>query len=590
MMKRPLCLFVDHGLWVIAAIIHAFVVQAPTTEAAPAQSVLRAEAKRIETIERVIPSVVCIYNSNKRGGGSGVLIAPDGYGLTNYHVVAAMLGTRKGWGGLGDGVLYELEVLGIDVTGDVAMFRLVPPSEPYVFPYAELGDSDRVEVGDIAIAMGNPFILSEDYSPSVTLGIVTGTHRYQWGVKGNLAYTDCLQVDTAINPGNSGGPLFNEAGEVIGINGRISVNTRGRFNVGFGYAISSNQIKRFLPALRAGLLAKHGTWQAQVEDVEGSGAVFTDARDPGPTFEAGIRAKDRLWAIDDIPIQSANHVASILGTYPAGWPVRLTTQRNDRRHDSTIRLDPVMPRMRRPFKPQEEVNQRQVRRVLNGFRRAVLGDRADVRPTRWQWSVTQRRESENPDSKDTNRRYDAWWDGTGAISMRENVSGQPSGLLVEFTDERATQKANPSADAFDLSTDEKMVLGAVYVFHKILQSPADELDLSVVKHIGGDAWVMLEAGQGADGEARRKVDSGTEQILEIIEWPLGDDATAQLAFDAQTALLLRARVRDRLSSSTATLYFQDYVSDHGMLWPHTLNIRARGMTRRDIISDLKVTP
>ena len=107
--------------------------------ASPLSLVLSAEARRIETIERIAPSVVCVFDSHRRGGGSGVLIDPHGYGLTNYHVAAGMLDKRKGWGGLADGVLYELEVLGIDVTGDVAMFRLIPPKAEFAFPFASLG-------------------------------------------------------------------------------------------------------------------------------------------------------------------------------------------------------------------------------------------------------------------------------------------------------------------------------------------------------------------------------------------------------------------------------------------------------------------
>ena len=151
----------------------------------PFAVVRRAEQARIEMIERISPAVVCIFNENQRGGGSGVIIDPDGTGLTNFHVVAGMLGSRRGLGGLSDGRLYELEVLGVDPTGDVAMFKLKGRDR---FPHVPLGDSSEVEVGDTAIAIGNPFILSEDYTPSVTTGLVTGIHRYQWGVGNNLIY------------------------------------------------------------------------------------------------------------------------------------------------------------------------------------------------------------------------------------------------------------------------------------------------------------------------------------------------------------------------------------------------------------------
>ncbi|MGB0717587.1 MAG: S1C family serine protease, partial [Phycisphaerae bacterium] len=131
--------------------------------------VLAAQEERVKMIERVLPAVVCVEASvDASGGGSGVLIDADGYGLTNFHVVGKMLGERKGIGGLNDGVPYTLEVLGIDPTGDVAMFRLVGRDE---FPFVNLGDSDAVALGDQTVAIGNPFSLATDYKPTATYGI-----------------------------------------------------------------------------------------------------------------------------------------------------------------------------------------------------------------------------------------------------------------------------------------------------------------------------------------------------------------------------------------------------------------------------------
>ena len=113
------------------------------------------------------------------------------------------------------------------------------------------------------MAMGNPFLLAEDQRPTVTLGVVSGIHRYQGGSKNLLVYGDCIQTDSSINPGNSGGPLFNLQGEVVGINGRGSFEERGRVNVGLGYAISVNQIKKFIPDLLATKVSLHGTLDAK---------------------------------------------------------------------------------------------------------------------------------------------------------------------------------------------------------------------------------------------------------------------------------------------------------------------------------------
>ena len=115
--------------------------------------------------------------------------------------------------------------------------------------------------------MGNPFLLATDFTPTVTFGLVSGVHRYQYPAGTLLEYTDCIQIDTSINPGNSGGPLFNMEGELIGINGRGSFDKRGRVNSGVGYAISINQIKNFLGHLHAGIDTDHATLGAMVKTV-----------------------------------------------------------------------------------------------------------------------------------------------------------------------------------------------------------------------------------------------------------------------------------------------------------------------------------
>ena len=178
--------------------------------------VLEAEARRVEVIRVATDTAVAIF-AGSSGGGSGVLITADGYALTNFHVVqpAGVAMTC----GLADGRLYEAVLVGLDPTGDVALIKLLGRDD---FPFATLADSDEVEVGDWCFAAGNPFLLSTDLVPSISAGIVSGTHRYQFPAGTILEYADCLQVDAAINPGNSGGGLFYAAGRLIGVNGRAS--------------------------------------------------------------------------------------------------------------------------------------------------------------------------------------------------------------------------------------------------------------------------------------------------------------------------------------------------------------------------------
>jgi serine protease Do len=194
--------------------------------------VRNAESRRIAVISKIRPAVVAVFANGGQGGGSGVVIDPEGFALTNFHVVQGVGPTMKC--GLDDGVLYDAVLVGLDKVGDVALIKLLPKEQGKPFPNVPLGDSDKVRAGDWSIAMGNPFLLATDFSPTVTFGMVSGVHRYQYPAGTLLEYTDCIQVDTSINPGNSGGPLFNTDGELIGINGRGSFEKRGRVNSGVG--------------------------------------------------------------------------------------------------------------------------------------------------------------------------------------------------------------------------------------------------------------------------------------------------------------------------------------------------------------------
>lgn len=283
-----------------------------------------AEQRRIAAIQKVQGSVVAIYDVGRQGGGSGVILDPSGIAITNHHVI--MGAGIKGWAGLDDGKLYPWELVGTDPGGDVAVIQLTGRDS---FPAAALGDSDRVQVGDWALAMGNPFVLTEDQSPTVTLGIVSGVKRFQEGAGQNqLVYGNCIQIDSSINPGNSGGPLFNLAAEVIGINGRGSFLDRGRVNVGLGYAISANQIKNFLPDLLATKLVEHGTLDANFSDQNGR-VVCSTINELGPVAEAGLALGDTLLEFEGIPIASANQFTNLICTLPEDWPARLVIEASD---------------------------------------------------------------------------------------------------------------------------------------------------------------------------------------------------------------------------------------------------------------------
>ena len=300
------------------------------------ESVKKAEAERIAAIAKAAPTFVAIYAKDGQGGGSGVVISPDGYALTNFHVThEAGIGMKCG---MQDGKLYDAVIVGVDPTGDLAMIKLLGRDD---FPAAELGDSDQMHAGDWCFAAGNPFLLATDFHPSISYGVVSGVHRYQYPAGTLLEYSDCLQVDAAINPGNSGGPLFNAQGQLIGINGRASFEKRGRVNVGVGYAISVNQAKNFLGCLKSGRIVDHATLGAKASTSEDGRVLVSDILEESDAYRRGLRVDDEIVSFAGRPIPSTNAFKNILGIFPKGWRIALTYRRDGKSHEILVRLPGV---------------------------------------------------------------------------------------------------------------------------------------------------------------------------------------------------------------------------------------------------------
>ena len=150
-----------------------FVADLSAVEVPPA--VVEAENARIAAMDRAKNAVLAIFSPNGQGGGSGVVISPDGYALTNFHVTQPCGSWMRC--GMADGRLYDAVLVGVDPVGDVALIKLFGRDD---FLAAELADSDQVRPGDWAFAMGNPFLLATDFQPTVSYGIISGTHRYQF--------------------------------------------------------------------------------------------------------------------------------------------------------------------------------------------------------------------------------------------------------------------------------------------------------------------------------------------------------------------------------------------------------------------------
>ena len=288
----------------------AAVVAAPATEA----------VDLTELCVRVRPAFVFI------GGGSGVIIRPDGLMLTNDHVIGRK---RSFTVRIGDGRSFKAKVLGTDPVGDLAALKLEVPDGQTV-PHLPLGDSGALRVGDEALAIGNPFALGVlDQAPTFTVGIISALNHTQG------TYTECIVTDAEVNPGNSGGPLLNMAGAVVGINGQISTRFGLRSNTGLGFAISARQIAIWLPRLEAagGGEVKHariaGLEFAKGPKESAESLVVKDVADGSPAAAAGFVPGDAIVSLDGAPVANALRLRGLLGIYPDGHEVPVSVKRGD---------------------------------------------------------------------------------------------------------------------------------------------------------------------------------------------------------------------------------------------------------------------
>lgn len=238
------------------------------------------------------------------GIGSGVVISPQGYVLTNNHVVE---GADEIAIQLEDGTEMEAELIGADPRTDVAVLRVSNEE----LPAAVLADSDRVEVGDVVFALGNALGIGH----SVTTGIISARGRTGIGILGEEGYEDFLQTDASMNIGNSGGPLVDTKGRVVGINTAIA--SPGGGNVGIGFAIPINMARHVMESLIEHGEVSRGYLGITLQDVTGDlseefgvdergGALVVNVISDGPAAGAGLQQGDVVVGLNGEPIGSAN--------------------------------------------------------------------------------------------------------------------------------------------------------------------------------------------------------------------------------------------------------------------------------------------
>ena len=297
-----------------------------------------------DLVAQVSPSVVLIQGTGTTGdvSGTGVVIDSDGHILTNNHVVAGQTNIKVS---LPDGTASRAVLVGSDPDNDLAIIRADGFSEGDLQP-ATLGDSDAVRPGDPVFAIGNPF--SQTFT--VTSGIVSAVGRTSQSSTTGRLIQGMIQTDAALNPGNSGGPLFNMAGEVIGINTSIE-NPEGRVFAGLGFAVPANTAERFLPQMLAGEEIQHAqlgvTLQALDEVVadelgvpETRGLYVTGVTTGSAAERAGIQAGDVILAVNEEETHAFVQLGQAIDTADVGDEVTVLVSRDGQEQTVTAVLQP----------------------------------------------------------------------------------------------------------------------------------------------------------------------------------------------------------------------------------------------------------
>ncbi len=294
------------------------------TEAASRSGWLANQAETRRIMDRAMQAYVFI------GGGSGAVISPDGYIITNHHVISS----SKAWRvKRADGKSFVADLVGTAPGTDLALLKVrrAPP-----MPFLPLGDSDKLSAGDRVFAIGNPFGLGAvDNTPTITMGVVSAT-----GINQQRA-GDAVVTDTPINPGNSGGPLINLDGELIGVNGQINSRFGLRANSGSGYAISSNQVKRYLDALKSaeGGQVRGGVIGGATFRTDRAGVVSVRTVSPdSQAAEAGLEPGDILARLGGWDVFSVSQLLALADRFPVGATTTLTVKRNGEPRQRTLEV------------------------------------------------------------------------------------------------------------------------------------------------------------------------------------------------------------------------------------------------------------
>ena len=295
--------------------------------------------------QKVMPSVVGVktygtYNyfgqqiaNQELGSGSGIIYSEDGYIITNYHVIENATSVTVT---MSDGTEYDAQIVGSDSTSDLAVLKVSAAG----LPAADLGDSDKLQIGELVVAIGNPL----GYENTVTDGIVSGLNRQL------TDYTDAMtliQTNAAINSGNSGGALVNSKGEVVGINSAKLVASNAE---GMGFALSINEVKPIVeeliskghvsrPYLGVSINSQYQVDEATAEKYEiPMGIQIAEVVKGGPAERAGLQAGDIIYKVNDTLIQSFEDLSDIIDDCQVGDQLRILANRNGQKITANVTL------------------------------------------------------------------------------------------------------------------------------------------------------------------------------------------------------------------------------------------------------------
>ncbi|HEY1595394.1 MAG TPA: trypsin-like peptidase domain-containing protein [Thermoleophilaceae bacterium] len=266
------------------------------------------------------PAVVSVKTAI--GSGTGFLIDTNGKLVTNAHVVGNASRVVVKFGSRGDSL--DAQVIGTDVSDDLAVLGIDPASVPNGVKPLQFADSRGVRIGDPATAIGNPFGLDR----TATEGIVSAVGRHIEAPNG-FEIDSVIQTDAPINPGNSGGPLLDSSAHVIGVNSQIATGGGSNGNVGIGFAIPSNTVRSVVPQLEQDQLVKHAyLGLSSIVAVNASGgAIVRAVVRGGPADKAGIQAADLITEVDGRRVFDPSDISAAIGMRNPGDTVSVTVQR-----------------------------------------------------------------------------------------------------------------------------------------------------------------------------------------------------------------------------------------------------------------------